>query len=722
MAARPTAGASSAAELLFTALDADGDGVITRDEMRAGLQDQSPPRGSTTSVPTGAARARGTGTPMASYAAGTPMASYAAGDDGGAGSSFRHPPAPGRYDERPSMSVLPPGAGNVSMAGVTSTTLPSGLPSGHARTLESIASGTGNMLAKERLAEQDVLLEARRGTEAKMLGEAKQLLSLLDAAVLDAQRLDDELSHREQDETVKRERAQGFCRTSVEFLEALASDAGQHSVGVAARLRAALAADAAAALAEQTDGDSEAQHAEAQHAVVAAAQLAGAVREAVFELHRSVAARCGENMGAMGTVKAAHGECTATLVSDAESGAKAAAAAVGTLAAGAKAGVQAAATRSVESLSRLAASGTVVTAAQLVHATSLDAVHAALTEGMTDHSQVITAQAATASAAVAALADHLDEVRKESDLGEADHIEQQLQTQRGLVQAALDSTRAIAPGSVAHVETLQEWRTASSETAEAALGALAGQREDLEKSKAGHEAACAGARTALDGHATAVTALGAAQAASSAKQLAHAAALGDGIRASCSKLRDGKLSSRHAANLSAAQKRSDESLAAQLDLISTLSTGLEAAITMDLTASSTAGAGEALLEDEILEANKAATTALGTETDVLIESLEQQGQQLGEVVRNLDVLTVTTREARQREALTNVMAEIQNALKKAQREAITAVAAGVDALLKEQMMKMSDSLEQKTKFAVQEQLEKLAREQQAQLEAMQRGE
>ena len=78
---------------------------------------------------------------------------------------------------------------------------------------------------------------------------------------------------------------------------------------------------------------------------------------------------------------------------------------------------------------------------------------------------------------------------------------------------------------------------------------------------------------------------------------------------------------------------------------------------------------------------------------MLIESLKQQAQNLDVVSQHLDVLAVTTREARQREATTNTLADIQSAQKNAQQDAVAAMFAGMDTLLKEQLTKLSESVE-----------------------------
>ena len=140
---------------------------------------------------------------------------------------------------------------------------------------------------------------------------------------------------------------------------------------------------------------------------------------------------------------------------------------------------------------------------------------------------------------------------------------------------------------------------------------------------------------------------------------------------------------------------------------------------MDLRATTPAGSGEATIEDEVLGAVNQAAKHLEEETAMLIESLKQQARHLDVVSQHLDVLTVTTREARQREATTNMLADIQSAHKNAQRDAVAAVVAGMDTLLKEQLTKVSESVEQKAKQAIQEQMDMLVREQQAELTALQ---
>ena len=55
----------------------------------------------------------------------------------------------------------------------------------------------------------------------------------LDTVAQDARRFDEELSQCEQEERLKRQRAQGFCRRTVEMLDSRAQNALAHSAALA---------------------------------------------------------------------------------------------------------------------------------------------------------------------------------------------------------------------------------------------------------------------------------------------------------------------------------------------------------------------------------------------------------------------------------------------------------------------------------------------------------
>jgi len=565
-----------------------------------------------------------------------------------------------------------------------------------------------------RLQEQDVIIEAHRDTEGRLRAQGSSLLGLLDSEVEERRRLDAALAQCEQEDRTTRQRAQGFCHTAVDVLDSRAQDAVAHSQQAIKSLTDILAAGGGG----ESAGDSGAERAEIDGAVAAAAS---AVEAASFELHRSLASQCGENMGAMDTVAAAHKACVVALSEEWDTAARASRATAEGLAARAKASVTSSSAWGDEALARLAASGSVVEAAQRAHTTAATAAHAALEERLEEHGQLVGTQSTNISAVASSLATHLDEMRGQSELGEAGRTAQLLQAQRTNVNAVADRVRTIDREAAAHSAVLVQYKTASADAATKVLEVAQEQRRTVSRFVDGHKAACVDARATLEDQSRVVGALATAENASRATQLAHVSELRDALRDACTQLRDNKLTNQHAANLSAAQKQQDESSSAQLDMLGAFSSGLEAAITMDLRATASAGAGEALIEDDVLEAVNTAAKQLESETAALLESLKRQAKQLGDVAQHLDVLTVSTREARQREATTSMMAELQSAQKKAQRDAIAAVTAGMEVLLKEQLTKMDESVEQKTKQAVQEQLDKLAREQQAKLDALQRA-
>ena len=558
-----------------------------------------------------------------------------------------------------------------------------------------------------QLQEQDVIIEAQRDTEEQLRERAASLLGALETVSQDARRIDESLSQCEQEERLKRQRAQGFCRRTIELLDSRVQDALMHA--------SVLAQAVTSRLAPAEAGWARSDGALLQQVTDNIRGVTQSVEGASLELHRSLVTRCGENMDIMDSVVSAHTSLIKQLnaVRD-ESNATAE-----ELATQARLAAQGAHTWGDEALVRLEASGSVVDSAYKAHTTAVTAGHAAMDETLGHLGELFRERNEGVSAFATVLTEHVGAIRDQSGFGEAGHVSQLLQTQRAHIDEAVSSIRSLGRELVTHTESLGQCAAGSTSATTRALELVQEQRRTVQQLVDGQQELCAAARATLDIQSREVEALGLAEPKGCAVRLAHAAEIRDAMRNACTQLRDSKLINHHTANLSATQKQQDESLTTQLDMLSALSSGLEAAITMDLRANTAAGPGEGLIEDEVLAAVSQASKQLENENAALFESLTQQAQQLHVASQHLDVLTVTTREARQREATTNMLADIQSAHKHAQRGAVAAVVAEMDTLLNEHLTKMSESVEQKTKQAIQEHLDKLVREQQAELTALQ---
>ena len=561
-----------------------------------------------------------------------------------------------------------------------------------------------------QLQEQDVIIEAQRDTEQQLRERAAAVLGALETVSQDARRIDESLSQCEQEERLKRQRAQGFCRRTIQLLDSRVQDALVHSSALAQTVTRLAPAEAEWA---RSDGALLQQVADNIRGV------AQSLEGASLELHRSLVTRCGENMDIVDSVVSAHKDSVASLVKQWNAVRDESNATAEELATQARLAAQGAQTWGDEALARLEASGSVVDSAHKAHTTAVTAAHAAMDETLSHLGQLLVEHNEGVSAVTTVLTEHVGAIRDQSDFGEAGHISQLLQAQRTHIDAVVSSVRSIGREAVTHTEGLGQCAADSASATTRALELVQEQRHTVQQLVDGQQELCAAARATLNIQSREVEALGLADSTGCAARLAHVAEISDAMRNACTQLRDSKLINQHTANLSAAQKQQDESSTMQLDMLGALSSGLEAAITMDLGANTAAGSGEALVEDEVLAAVNQASKQVENETAAVLESLKQQAQQLHVASQHLDVLTVTTREARQREATTNMLADIQSAHKRAQHGAVAAVVAGMDTLLKEQLTKMSESVEQKTKQAIQEHLDKLVREQQAELTALQ---
>ena len=154
--------------------------------------------------------------------------------------------------------------------------------------------------------------------------------------------------------------------------------------------------------------------------------------------------------------------------------------------------------------------------------------------------------------------------------------------------------------------------------------------------------------------------------------------------------------------MSAAQEQLDGSVRAQLEKLSTLRSGLEAAIAADLT-----GTGADGVEDDIVQALRGSSERLDADAGSLLACIAQQEQQRGELAMRLESLDAA-RQGLHGSTVASVMQGMAAVQEEKARDVAAAVTAGVETLLKTELGKMRAACEEKAGELVQQHLKQMA--------------
>ena len=282
-----------------------------------------------------------------------------------------------------------------------------------------------------------------------------------------------------------------------------------------------------------------------------------------------------------------------------------------------------------------------------------------------------------------------------------EHVEQSVRAQSRKIEQAQAECRAAGASSSAQKDTLQHLASASANGAAGVLELLELQKGALQKAVSAPPSAVAAVEEQLQ----AIEELGAAVAASTSSTASLVTELRHALSAG---LRSGPMS--------AAQEQLDGSVRAQLEKLSTLRSGLEAAIASDLTA----GAGADGVEDDILQALRGSSERLDADAGSLLACIAQQEQQLGELAMRLESLDAA-RQGLHGSTVASVMQGMAAVQEEKARDVAAAVTAGVETLLKTELGKMRAACEEKAGELVQQHLKQMAAEEQQQLAAIQQA-